>query len=129
MERYTNALITAGGIYSLFFGIFHLFFRKIFNWDDDLPKLKPVNRAIVKTLNLCLALVFFIMGYVSIAHTGELGSTPLGRTILAGAAIFWFLRMLEQAFFFGLKKMSSKIFFLIFLAGAALYLIPFILIR
>ncbi len=121
-----KTLLIIGGIVVFGFLIFHLFFWKIFDWKRDLKSLTPINRAIMQVLNLSLSFIFLLISYISIFHTDELLNTDLGRTMLLGIATFWFLRAIEQIVFFGLKSTISIAFFVVFLAGSALYLIPFI---
>ena len=83
-----------------------------------------INRQVMQILNLCLTLVFLIMAYISFFHSEELLSTSIGKTLLFAITLFWFLRMIEQIFFFGLKTTKSIVFTLIFLLGTVIYLIP-----
>ena len=105
--------------------VFHLFFWRIFRWQEDLASLTHINRAVMQILNICLTFLFFVMAYVSFAHAAELISTSLGRTILASIALFWILRLLLQFAFFGARHWLSVLFIVIFTIGASLYLIPF----
>jgi len=68
-----------------------------------------------------LIICFLIFAYISFFHHEELLTPPLGKALLAGIAIFWFLRAMEQILFFGLKHWQSIIFLLIFAGGAILY--------
>jgi len=117
----TEVLVKIGGIYSLAFAVFHLFFWRLFNWKEELRRLSPLNRAIMQVLNLCLTFVFLIFGYISLAHAQELISTSLGQSLLVLIALFWLARALEQIIFFKLRHWGSWIFLLIFLGGTALY--------
>lgn len=116
--------IIIGGFFALAFFVFHIFFWRLFDWKKDLSSLSPVNRAVMQILNLCLMIVFLIFAYVSIFHAGELLTTGLGRAILAGIALVWFLRAIMQIVFFGLRNAVSIAFFMIFLIGTGLYLLP-----
>lgn len=120
----SSTLLMIGGFYNLGFAIFHLFFWKIFRWKEDLASLTRVNHAIMQVLNLCLTFVFFMMAYVSIVFRTELSGTELGRTLSLSFAAFWFLRMIEQIIFFGLRHKVSSILTVMFLGGSFLYLIP-----
>jgi len=124
MGDYSPSFIFAGGVYHIAFAIFHLMFWKIFQWKRDLARLTMINRQVMQILNLCLTLVFLIMAYISLFHSGELLSTSLGKTMLFAITLFWFLRMIEQIIFFGLKTTKSIVFTLIFLLGTVIYLIP-----
>jgi hypothetical protein len=120
----SSVLLLIGGLYNLAFAVFHLFFWKIFRWREDLTSLTRVNRAIMQVLNLCLTFVFFVMAYISIVFRTELSGTELGRALSLSFAVFWFLRMIEQIIFFGLRHKVSSILTVMFLGGSLLYLIP-----
>ena len=117
-------LIKAGGVYNIVLVVFHLLFWRIFNWDEDLRSLTFLNRAIVQVINLCLTFVFVIFAYVSLMHSAELLTNPLGRSLLIMMAVFWFFRAILQALFFKLKHWGSVAFMMFFFAGGVLYGIP-----
>lgn len=116
-----QALVMVGGVYNLAFAAFHLSFWRLFGWRDELAKLSAVNRAIVQVLNLCLTFTFVMFGYVSLAHSHELVSTGLGRSLLGLVSVFWLLRAIEQVIFFRLRHWASWAFLVAFLAGALLH--------
>ena len=122
----SGSAILLGGIFSLGFAVFHLFFWKLFMWKKDLASLTPLNRSIMQVLNICLTLVFLIFAYISLFHVEELLSTPLGRTLLALISAFWFLRAIQQIVFFGLRSLLSWGFLVVFLLGSGLYLYPLV---
>lgn len=119
-----ESLITVGGIYCIAFAVFHLLFWRIFDWNKDLRSLSFLNRAIMQVLNLCLTIIFIILAYISLAHTKELLTTPLGKTLLISISLLWFARATMQTIFFKLKHWGSIAFLLLFLLGGALYGIP-----
>lgn len=119
-----EALIRAGGLYTTGFVVFHLLFWRLFNWKQDLRSLSFLNRAIMQVVNLSLTFAFVIFAWISLAHTNELLTTPLGRSLLVRIALFWLARAIEQVIFFRLRHWGSWAFLVIFLAGAALYGIP-----
>lgn len=118
------AFVRAGGVFNAAFAVFHLMFPRLFNWRQDLRTLTFVNRGITHVLNLCLTAVFVIFAYVSLAHTKDLLSSPLGHGLLVSIALFWLLRAVQQIVFFRMRHWWSWAFFVIFLAGAALYGAP-----
>ena len=120
----SEGLITIGAFYNLAFFIFHVFFWKLFRWQEDLASLTSTNRSVIQILNLCLMFVFVIFAYISAFHSGELLGTQLGRRMLLLISIFWLLRAVEEVIFDGLSTATSIAFFIIFLLGALLYLIP-----
>ena len=119
-----KTLIIIGGFLWLAFFVFHIFFWKLFDWKYDLENLTNTNKAIMQVLNLCLMLVFLIFAYVSIFQTDELLTTSLGKTLLAGMALFGIFRAIEQVIFFDLKHIRSKAVLVVALIGTAIYLIP-----
>lgn len=115
-------LLLLGGLYHTGFAIFHLMFWRLFRWDSELLKLGTVNRAVMQILNLCLTFVFLFFAYLSVFHADELLASPLGHALLAGIALFWALRALEQWWFFGLRHPASAFLFVLFALGGGLYL-------
>lgn len=124
MNILSETLLFVGGIFNLGFVVFHLMFWRLFRWKQDLALLTVINRSVMQILNLCLTFVFLVMAYVSFFHVPELVSTNLGRTLLVAFSTFWFLRMIEQVVFFGIKNRVSLALTLIFLLGSAMYLVP-----
>lgn len=124
MNSPAEVSLFAGGVFNLGFTIFHLFFSKLFDWKRDLATLTPVNRSVMKILNLCLTFMIFMMAYVSLFLPQEMLTTSLGSLLLVAFALFWFFRMLEQIFVFEVKGALSALFTVIFLVGSLLYLVP-----
>jgi hypothetical protein len=118
------SLITVGGMYCIAFAVFHLLFWRIFNWSEDLRSLSFLNRAIMQVLNLSLTIVFILFAYVSLVHTNELLTTPLGNSLLIFISLLWFARAAMQPIFFKFKHWGSIAFFLLFLLGGVLYGLP-----
>ena len=119
-----ESLITIGGIYCIAFAVFHLLFWRIFNWGEDLRSLSFLNRAIMQVLNLTLTIVFISFAYISLAHTNELLTTPLGKSLLIFISLLWFARAAMQPIFFKLKHWGSTAFLLLFISGGVLYGVP-----
>jgi hypothetical protein len=126
MNDLSETTIMIGGVYNLGFAIFHLMFWRIFRWKKDLSRLTFINRSVMQILNLCLTFMFLVIAYVSFFHSSELVQTNLGKTLLVGFSLFWFLRMIEQVIFFGIRNSISIILTLIFLFGCVIYLVPLI---
>lgn len=119
-----QTLIVIGGFFHLAFALFHLGFWRLFDWPRDLRSLQPVNRAIMQVLNLTLTFVLLLVAYVAFFHSAELVSTPLGRTWVAGIALLWLLRAVEQVIYFRLRHPASAALFVVFLGLTALHLAP-----
>jgi len=126
MNDLSEVMILLGGFYNLGFAIFHLMFWRLFRWKRDLSSLTFINRSVMQILNLCLTFVFLLMAYISFFNTSELIQTNLGKALLVGFSLFWFLRMIEQIIFFGIRNLISIALTLVFLFGCVIYLIPLI---
>ena len=120
-----KTLIYIGGVYCLIFAIFHLAFWKLFDWKNDLPKLKAVNRGVMQVLNLRLTYVFIVVAFISFFFADDLISTKLGNVILASISIFALMRAIEQPIFWKFDKISA-VFFVILLIGAGIFAVPLI---
>ena len=85
--------LLAGGVLHLLWAGFHLAFPRLFRWDTALAALDRVNGSILRVLTLCLTFQFLVLGWLSLAFTDELLTTPLGQALCAGLAGFWLLRL------------------------------------
>ena len=126
MNDLSEVMILIGGFYNLGFAIFHLMFWRLFRWKRDLSSLTFINRSVMQILNLCLTFVFLLMAYISFFNTSELIQTNLGKALLVGFSLFWFLRMIEQIIFSRIRNLISIALTLVFLFGCVIYLIPLI---
>lgn len=124
METWPLWLLYAGAAFNLGFLVFHLLFRRLFRWDEQLPRLTPVNRGVMVVLNWCLMIVFAGFAVLSLLFAEALLSSPLGHAILAFIAVFWLLRAAQQPVYFGFRDPVSKAFTAVFLLGAAFYAAP-----
>jgi len=124
----TTALDTSlvgGGLLHLGWGVFHLLFSRVFSWPKSLAGLDPLNRGVMKIMNLCLVFVFFSLGYLSLVHGGLLTAPGLGRIILSLTGLFWVFRFVLQLVFFKPGHPVSLVLSGFFLLTAAAYLYPF----
>ncbi|MBK8944352.1 MAG: hypothetical protein IPM32_03680 [Ignavibacteriae bacterium] len=119
-----NTIILIGGFYNLAFATFHLLFWKIFKWNKELKRMNFVNGNILQILNLSITFVFIIFAFLSFFYAKELVTTQLGNSILRLISFFWFFRSLQQIYFFGLKNITSVLFFIGFLIGVGIYIYP-----
>jgi hypothetical protein len=121
----TNELIIyCCGLYSLGFAIFHALFWKLFNWKTDLKKMSLVNRAIIQIANTRLIYVFIFVAFVCFFYTKELEASALGHAFLAGIALFWLGRMIEQFIFLKVKSKLVNILTVVFAIGTILFALP-----
>lgn len=123
-KEITILLVYLCGFYSLAFGIFHLFFPKLFKWKTDLAKLTNVNRGIVYILNLRLTYIFFLISLICLIFPIELISTKLGNVLLLGLSVFWLVRTIEQFIFLNIESKAVHILTAIFIFGTFLFASP-----
>lgn len=124
----STILLTACGVYSLGFAVFHAYFWRLFRWKDQLYLLHPGNRAIVQILNLRLIYVFVCMAAGCFFYQTELVETRLGHAMLAACSLFWVGRTIEQ--FIYLRRIYHWVVHLLtalFILGALLFALPLLL--
>ena len=88
----------------------HVVFPKYFNWKEELDKLSLMNHQMMKVHTFFIALTVFLMGLLLLLSTNDLLTTPLGKTIIVGFAIFWTIRFFMQLFVYSSKLWKGKIF-------------------
>ena len=120
-------LVYACGFYSLGFAIFHIAFWKLFDWKNDLKKLKLANRAIIQIANLRLIYIFLGVSFVCFYLPVDLISTSLGRIFMIGMSGFWLGRTIEQFIFLNVSHWMVNLLTLLFLLGVLLFSLPVIL--
>lgn len=120
-----KTIVQIGGVYVLAFAVFHIAFWKLFDWKNELPKLKSVNRGIMQVLNIRLTYVFIVVGFISLFLTDELLTTTLGRVILGAVSLFALMRAIEQLIFWRIET-RGLVMFVVILVGAVIYGVPLI---
>lgn len=119
-----RTLIQIGGMLWVICFVFHIFFWRLFDWRRDLESVMVVNKSIIQVLNLCLMLCFLIFAYISLLQTDELLSTSLGKSLIAGMALFGIFRFAVHFFFFDLRLARSKVVLFGALLIGVVYSIP-----
>jgi hypothetical protein len=117
-------LIVTGGVLCAVGVVFHGLFWRMLDWKSDLRSLSVANRSLMPVMNLCLMFVFLLFAVLSLAHTDELLSTPMGHSILALIGLFWLFRAALQVIFWRLKTARSWALMSVSLILAALYGVP-----
>jgi hypothetical protein len=118
--------IYTGGVLTLFMGILHTQYPRMFKWEEDFKKISLVNKKIFYTIHLALILLFFVLGFLSLFYALELSkSIGISFGINLMISFFWLWRIVWQIIYFKGKTMHYLFmgyFFLLFLT----YLIPII---
>tara|TARA_R110000868_G_scaffold411745_1_gene708505 strand:- start:184 stop:564 length:381 start_codon:yes stop_codon:yes gene_type:complete len=117
------------GLYSFLFGVFHILFWLFFNWKTELQVLSVANRAIMQILNLRLIYYFFFVAILCFIYPIELYTSSLGKAFLAGNALFWLGRTVEQFIFLKINHWKVHVLTCLFTVGIVLFTIPLILNR
>ena len=120
-------LIQIGGVLWLICFVFHVLFWRLFDWKHGLDSIAKVNKGIIQVLNLCLMLCFLIFAYISLVQTDELLTSPLGKSLIVGMALFGIFRVVEQFMFFDLQLFRSKLVLFGALLIGIVYTIPLFL--
>ena len=119
-----QALVVAGGVYTIVLIIFHLLFWRIFKWPESLQTLDKVNRSTMQVLNLSITFIFVLFAYVSLMHVDELLGTALGKSMLVLISMLWVFWSIQQLVFYGTSHKASVGLAIYFMIGALLYGIP-----
>jgi hypothetical protein len=118
------ALLALCAAHSFAFAAFHLAFRKLFGWREELPRMSIANRAILQIANLRLVYLFLGIGALCLAFPRELVDTALGRALMLGMAGFWAGRLLEQFVFLRVNRISVHLLSALFALGIVLFAWP-----
>jgi len=119
-----ETLVYLCGAHSLGFAAFHLAFWKLFDWPAALRQTNVATRAVTQILNLRLIHVFLGVAALCFALPGDLLHTRLGHALLAGMALFWLGRLIEQFVFLRYDKPLIHVLTALFALGALLFGLP-----
>ena len=114
-------LIAACGLHSAAFALFHLAFWRLFDWPRSLQATTRPNRAILQIANAQLVWVFAGIALLCFAMPAQLATTPLGHALLAGMAVFWWLRLALQFVWLRLPHPLVQALSVLFVIGALLF--------
>lgn len=114
------------GAHSLAFAAFHGGFWKLFDWPRALQHTNPATRAVTQILNLRLIYVFLGVAVLCFWMPQQLLATPLGHALLAGMALFWLGRLVEQFVLLRYNTLRVHALTASFLLGAVLFVLPLI---
>jgi hypothetical protein len=112
MEKYSvpNWLIIAGGLGQMFTAIIYPYIRHvIFDWYNDIKKLKPLNQEIAKTYGHYIQGLNFAFGLISIAFTDELkNQTGLAVALTGLIAAYWTGKVATQFSYYPMYQIPKK---------------------
>ena len=88
----------------------HVFIPGYLDWARDLRPLSLMNRQMMKTHTIFIAITVFAIGLLCVVHHGALTGTTLGRDLCRGLAVFWALRLFFQFGVYSSKLWRGKRF-------------------
>lgn len=88
----------------------HIVFPRYFNWKEDTAGLSHINRQVMYVHTFFIAFIVFLMGLLCITCTQDLITTPLGKNICLGLALFWLARLFCQFFVYSSLHWKGKRF-------------------
>ena len=94
----------------LFLSLLHVFIPGYLDWKRDLKPLSLMNRQMMQTHMIFIAITVFAIGLLCFTSAEELTTTPLGRKICLGLSVFWALRLVFQFFVYSPKLWRGKRF-------------------
>ncbi len=90
--------------------LLHVFIPGYLDWKKDLAPISLMNRQMMRTHMIFIALTVFGIGWLCVVATQDLMTTPLGHKLTVGLAIFWALRLVFQFFVYSSELWKGKTF-------------------
>lgn len=120
MEKLRKLLVIVGGVLYLLFGVFHSFFWKMFNSNNEFSKMNAFLSKVLQMLNVGIIVFFVSLGLMMLIYRNEMLNLKLGRALLFTSAAFFMVRGLAE---FAFPKCAYPLMVTMFLC-ALVYLIP-----
>lgn len=108
-----NWLIVTGAIGQIFTALIYPYIRHhVFDWYNDIKKLKPLNQEIAKTYGRYIQGLNFSFGLISILFANELkNGTGLAVAITGLIAAYWTGKLITQFAYYPMYEIPKKIIF------------------
>ncbi len=125
-----NWLIIIGAVGQMFTAIIYPYIRHVvFDWYNDIKKLKPLNQEIAKTYGRYIQGLNFSFGLISLLLTDELkNQTGLAVAITGLIAAYWTGKIITQFAYYPMYQIPKKTIFRIGEIGMNLLFITFALV-
>ena len=131
-----NWLIIAGAIGQMFTAVIYPYIRHaVFDWYNDIKKLKPLNQEIAKTYGRYIQGLNFSFGLISLLFTTDLkNETGLAVALTGLIAAYWTGKLLTQFAYYPMYEIPKKKIFkigevlmnMMFVAFALIFIILFV---
>ena len=105
-----NWLILLGAAGQVFTAIIYPYIRhKVFDWYNDIKKLKPLNQEIAKTYGRYIQGLNFSFGLISFLFTEELkNKTGLAVALIGLIAAYWTGKLITQFSYYPMYQIPKK---------------------
>jgi hypothetical protein len=105
-----NWLIILGGIGQIFTALIYPYIRHVvFDWYNDIKKLKPLNQEIAKTYGRYIQGLNFAFGFISIVFRSELKNhTGLAVVLTRLIAAYWTGKVATQFSYYPMYEIPKK---------------------
>ena len=105
-----NWLIILGAIGQIFTAIIYPYIRHVvFDWYNDIKKLKPLNQEIAKTYGRYIQGLNFSFGLISILFTSDLkNKTSLAVALTGLIAAYWTGKVITQFSYYPMYDIPKK---------------------
>jgi len=109
----SNWLIIVGAIGQMFTAIIYPYIRHVvFDWYNDIKKLKPLNQEIAKTYGRYIQGLNFSFGLISILFTSDLkNKSGLAVAITGLIAAYWTGKVATQFSYYPMYQIPKKTIF------------------
>jgi hypothetical protein len=103
-------LIILGGSGMIFTAIIYPYIRhRVFNWYNDIKKLKPLNQEIAKTYGRYIQGLNFSFGLIAIIFTSDLkNNTSLAVAMTGLIAAYWTGKVITQFAYYPMYNIPKK---------------------
>ena len=108
-----NWLIILGGIGQIFTALIYPYIRHVvFDWYNDIKKLKPLNQEIAKTYGRYIQGLNFSFGLIAIIFTEDLkNQTGLAVALTGLIAAYWGGKVATQFSYYPMYEIPKKLIF------------------
>ena len=108
-----NWLIYVGAAGQIFTAMVYPYVRhKVFDWYNDIKKLKPLNQEIAKTYGRYIQGLNFSFGLISFLLADELkNGSPLAVAITGLIAAYWTGKVITQFAYYPMYEIPNKLIF------------------
>lgn len=108
-----NWLIILGGCGQIFTALIYPYIRhQVFDWYNDVKKLKPLNQEIAKTYGRYIQGLNFSFGLIAILIPGDLKNhTTLAIAITGLIAAYWVGKVATQIAYYPMYEIPKKMIF------------------